>query len=237
MHVRYATSDQRPAIHAALLEKLFEDQAIVRVCEVGAGAIPYLPLDRVAAHQLDYVCLDVSEEELAKAPDGYAKWPANIAAPDMATPAEPFDLVISKFVLEHVENPRLAHRNIRRLLKPGGVAVHLFPTLWEPAFVFNRLVSDSLTEALLLRIQPRRRQAERGKFEAYYRWCRGPTRRQVSRLESCGFSVEEYVGLFGHDYFEATPRLQGAIDRISTNLVKRPVPLFTTFAIVALRAG
>lgn len=236
MEVRYATSDQRPQLHAALLDALISDPGVARVCEVGAGAQPFLSPNLVAERGLDYMCLDVSEGELAKAPRGYAKWVADIGSPDAALPPEPFDLVISKFVLEHVESPRLAHHNIRRLLRPGGAAVHLFPTLWDPAFVFNRLANDSLTEGLLLALQPRRQQAERGKFDAYYRWCRGPTRCQVARLESCGFVTEQYLGLFGHEYFKSIPRLQKAVDLLSAHLARHPIPWLTTFAVVVLRA-
>jgi SAM-dependent methyltransferase len=41
-----------------------------------------------------------------------------------------FDFVISNNVLEHAQNVEESYREIRRVLKPGGRAVHLFPGKW-----------------------------------------------------------------------------------------------------------
>lgn len=41
-----------------------------------------------------------------------------------------FDVVVSTSVLEHAQNTEEVFREIRRVLKPGGLAVHLFPTRW-----------------------------------------------------------------------------------------------------------
>lgn len=41
-----------------------------------------------------------------------------------------FNAVISTSVLEHAQNPEECFREIYRVLKPGGIAVHLFPGKW-----------------------------------------------------------------------------------------------------------
>lgn len=41
-----------------------------------------------------------------------------------------FDLVFSVAVFEHVFNPEEAFREIHRVLKPGGIAIHSFPSRW-----------------------------------------------------------------------------------------------------------
>jgi SAM-dependent methyltransferase len=41
-----------------------------------------------------------------------------------------FDLVISTSVLEHAQNKEELFHEIRRVLKPGGVALHLYPSKW-----------------------------------------------------------------------------------------------------------
>lgn len=41
-----------------------------------------------------------------------------------------FDLVVSTSVLEHVRNKEEVFREVRRVLKPGGYAVHQFPGKW-----------------------------------------------------------------------------------------------------------
>jgi SAM-dependent methyltransferase len=43
-----------------------------------------------------------------------------------------FDLVVSNMVLEHVQDHDAAFREIRRVLKPGAVSLHVFPARWTP---------------------------------------------------------------------------------------------------------
>jgi SAM-dependent methyltransferase len=43
-----------------------------------------------------------------------------------------FDLVVSNMVLEHVQDHDAAFREIRRVLRPGGISLHLFPSRWTP---------------------------------------------------------------------------------------------------------
>lgn len=41
-----------------------------------------------------------------------------------------FDVVVSVTVLEHVRNKEECFREIHRVLKPGGISMHLFPSKW-----------------------------------------------------------------------------------------------------------
>jgi SAM-dependent methyltransferase len=43
-----------------------------------------------------------------------------------------FDLVYSITVFEHVMDYDIALAEIRRVLKPGGISVHVFPSRWKP---------------------------------------------------------------------------------------------------------
>jgi SAM-dependent methyltransferase len=43
-----------------------------------------------------------------------------------------FDLVVSNMVLEHTQDLDAAFREIRRVLKPGAVSLHIFPARWTP---------------------------------------------------------------------------------------------------------
>jgi len=48
-------------------------------------------------------------------------------ARDIPYPDTTFDLVITHDVLEHVEDPRVTVAEIRRVLKPGGLSLNVFP--------------------------------------------------------------------------------------------------------------
>lgn len=209
---------------------------VTRVCDLGGGANPILTLDEIGALGLSYEVLDVSEDELAKAPAGYARARADALDPGFAREHGPYDLVASGFIAEHVPDPAAFHANILAALAPGGFAVHAFPTFYEPAFVLNRLLPERLTAPLLRRVQAgREAEGSHGKFRGHYRWCRGPTRRQRDRLARVGFEIVEYTGYFGHGYFGPVKPLDRLEQRLSALLERHPVPALTSYACVVLR--
>jgi 2-polyprenyl-3-methyl-5-hydroxy-6-metoxy-1,4-benzoquinol methylase len=159
------------------------DGGAKRVCEIGVGSKPSVPARKIEMLGLEYVGLDNSPEMLDEAPAGYRLLRADIF--DSATVGQvvaahgPFDLVLSRWTAEHVRDGRRFHQQVFEMLAPGGVAIHLFPTLYSLPFLINRLLGANLSSALLFRIFPSRKK----KFDAYYSWCRGPSRRQLARLE------------------------------------------------------
>ena len=218
------------------IRALVQQPDIRRVCDLGGGARPLLTRAEIEAAGVDYDLMDVSAEQLAKAPPGYRTIVADALAPEFAHAHGPYDLVFTSFVVEHLPDPAAFHRNVHSVLRPGGLAFHVFPTLFEPAFLFNYVVPDELTAALLHRVQPgREEEGAHGKFRPYYRWCRGPGPRQIERFGQAGFDVVEYVGYFGHHYFERFPPVERAFERVWSALLRRPVPAVTSYAWVLLR--
>jgi SAM-dependent methyltransferase len=205
------------------------------ICEVGGGANPLLVADFVTAERLEYVVGDAPSEELEKASDPCRRIVAQVGGAAFE-PFGEFDLVVTKMVLEHVRDPRRSHEHVFELVKPGGRAVHFFPTLYDLPFVANRLLPERVLEQMLLVVQPNRaRSGRERKFPAYCRWCRGPSSRQIARFASVGFEVEEYRGFYGHAYFQALPPLQRLEDRWAAFLARHPVPALTSFAWVRPR--
>jgi 2-polyprenyl-3-methyl-5-hydroxy-6-metoxy-1,4-benzoquinol methylase len=219
-----------------LVQREIEIRGARRVCDIGGGANPALSTEFVTAHDLEYLVIDISAEELAKAPAGYRKHQADLASPTFRPP-ERFDLVFSATVCEHIPDPATFHRNVRSLLETGGLALHCFPTLYSLPFLLNRLLPEGVSQELLYRLSPGRRYDEaHGKFPALYRWCRGPTRRQIARFESVGFEVIDYVGLFGHHYFRPIRVIDTLESTVASWLVSHPLPWLTSYARVSLEA-
>lgn len=237
MQIRYELWDTAWDRFTAQARDLVARDEVRRVCEVGAGANPALPPELLREHHVDYVLLDASQEELDKASDDYVKVCGDFT--DSRPPVEgPFDLVLSRFVAEHIADPRGFHANVRSLLAVGGVAVHFFSTLYALPFLVNRALPERLMSALLLRLQPGRvSSGHHAKFPAYYRWCRGPTSRQVRRFEEIGFETQEYVGYFGHGYYDGVRILDSLVQRSADATVRHPVPALTSYAMVILRAS
>jgi SAM-dependent methyltransferase len=239
---RFALASELYAQFVKTVEQLATSPTVRSVCEIGGGANPLLPIEFVRSRGIEYTVVDISAEELAKAPNGYRKVQADVAAADPDI-AGRYDLVFSQWLAEHVRSGRTFHQNVANLLTPGGYAVHVFPTLYSPPFVLNWLTPDWISESLLLWLQPHRhREGRHGKFPAYYRWCTGPSRRQLARLASVGFEVVEYHGFFGHSgaaavgdsYLDRLPRLMRYHERLASWLVGHPIPALTSYACVVL---
>jgi SAM-dependent methyltransferase len=203
------------------------------ICDIGAGANPTFPIEHALRNNVAVTLLDISSVELAKAPSGYRTIVADIADPTLDV-SDRFDVVCSRMLAEHVRDARVFHTNVHRLLRPGGHAIHFFPTLWTLPFVVNRFVPESLASRLFRAARTGRDPWREGKFPAYYRMCRGPTPRQLRGLTNLGFEVLDYYSFFGHAYYVRLPILQALQERWARALVRRPVPHLTSYAIVVL---
>ena len=100
------------------------------VLDFGAGAGRHVAEFRAAGY--DAVGVDqrfVSHVE-GSAPEQYLH---RVAPPDYVLPfdADSFDLVFSTSVMEHVVEPGRALAEIARVLRPGGVSIHCFPSRWR----------------------------------------------------------------------------------------------------------
>ncbi|HEY1507453.1 MAG TPA: methyltransferase domain-containing protein [Solirubrobacteraceae bacterium] len=221
------------------LRQRLESMGGGRVCELGGGARPALESEFLEANGLECLVVDISAPELEKAPDGYATLVGDVSSTSFSTGEHDgrYDIVFSRVLAEHVRDARTFHINVHRLLRPGGIAMHFFPTLWWPPFVVNRVLPESAAEWLLLKVEPWRvKSGDRGKFPAFYHWCFGPTHKQIGRFATAGFAVEHCVAYFG-EQSHAPGRLLKKVDSAWTELmVRHPVYQFTSYATYTLRA-
>jgi SAM-dependent methyltransferase len=219
------------------LKEICARPEVTRVCEFGGGANPHFSLDFIERNSLDYLVVDLSAAELDKAPAGYRMLEADVQAPDFSLDGS-YDLVFSRWLLEHVKDPEALHRNVRRSLAPEGYALHLFPTLFALPFVVNRTLPDTLTSRVLPIVRSGRTQHGRhGKFPAFYRWCRGPSGRRIEAFNGLGYRVDRYVGSFGHKYYSRVPFIPDGDGPVADFLVRHPISWMTSFAYLNLRAG
>ena len=110
-----------------------------KICDAGGGANPVIPEDFITKYQLDYTILDISKEQLALSPPSYKKILKDIEDVDLNL-EETYDLVITKMLLEHILDAKQLHKNIYKILNPGGMAVHYFPTLYSLPFIINKIM-------------------------------------------------------------------------------------------------
>lgn len=234
MTIDYATADVAWRRFDETLRELASREAVRHVCELGGGAQPALSTAEVAKFGLDYTVVDVSADELERSQTPHRRIVADVAVADAALQG-PYDLVISRFLAEHIPDAAMFHRNVHAALVERGLAFHFFPTLYALPFVLNRLVPAGFTERALPFVQSADCPRGEGKWPAYYRWCRGPTGRQLSRLRSAGFEIVDYTGFFGHHYYRRLPPLERAEQAVAHALARRPLPTVTSYAQVLLR--
>jgi hypothetical protein len=72
------------------------------------------------------------------------------------------------------------------------------------------------------------------KFPAYYRWCRGPSRRNLDRFRKAGFQVAAAEGYFGTSYLGTNP-VGRAYDSFSRALARHPTPVLCSYLWLVLR--
>jgi len=152
--------------------------------------------------------------------------PAEIAA-------RRFDLIFSRMVNEHVADGATYYRNIFGLLKPGGLTVHFFATLFTVPSLANRFLPEALS-ARLKDFSFARTEDEYEKFPARYDWCRGPSPAMRRRFTEIGFEVKDYRGYFGHGYYSRIPPLHKLEQAKARWLVRHPVDALTSYAVVVL---
>jgi SAM-dependent methyltransferase len=218
-----------------LLVDLARREGVTSVAELGGGANPMIADTEKWGFVSERVVVDISADELAKSDGQVQTRVADLCKP-IPDGHNSYDLVFSKMLCEHLPDAAAFHANCYNLLRPGGLSVHFFPTLFTLPFVVNRLIPENLTRSMLRMVQPGRfTNPKLSKFPAYYRWCTGPTRQAQKRYESVGFEVEAWSASFGHLYYDKIPGLNKAERAKTRFLLEHPVPALTSFATVVLR--
>lgn len=176
------------------------------VLELGAGRRPSFTLDEMPSSIQSYTVNDISPEELALLPQGYDDACFDVSG-DASNFSDHYDVVFSRFLAEHVSDGEAMHRNVHQVLRDGGVAFHLIPTLYAVPFVINKLLPERLTSWVLKVFAPRR--AINPKFPAYYSMCYGSPEKMGQMLARIGYSKVEIKNFYGHFYYEKIPLLRG----------------------------
>jgi SAM-dependent methyltransferase len=219
-----------------LLEGMIEKFGANTVLEIGSGANPTLKATVVAAFGLRYVTTDIDDRQLAKAPSGYEARVLDLETGQLPDDLSgECDLVFSRMVSEHVRNGEKYHRNVFNLLRPGGVAVHCFSTLYALPFVANATLPERAADRLLDLFAPRDRHRY-DKFGAHYSWCRGPTLSMIRRFENVGYEVVQFDGYFGHGYYKRRLPLLHRLEHLKMRaLLAHPVPQLCAYGLTILR--
>ncbi|HEY1261459.1 MAG TPA: class I SAM-dependent methyltransferase [Stellaceae bacterium] len=139
------------------------------VLDIGGGKdCPFLPfVTEPAAHRV--IAIDCSEEELRGNTQLQQKVVADVAAAPLPLRDGSADLVVSRSVVEHLQDNAAFFGNCARMLRPGGVVVHTFPCKFAPFALLNKLLPNRVSRRLLAWFQPA--WVDTCGFLAYYDRC------------------------------------------------------------------
>ena len=126
-----------------------------------------------------------------------------------------FDAVVSDQVMEHVQNHHSALMEMHRILKPGGVALHVFPPRWRPLEVHTHILLGGVFRSLpyltlwaLVGVrnihQKKMNFRETAKANCYYlaKHTNYPTKTELTSLVSRVFSHSRFVE---REYIQNSP--------------------------------
>jgi SAM-dependent methyltransferase len=219
----------------ALCQKKFPNETL-KVLDVGCGRYSFLQTIKDLSPEVIFYGMDVSEHELAdnKFPMNFIVYDAcnNRYREDLKGYESSFHLVISHSFLEHVADAKMTHSLIYFLLKPGGVAYHSFPTLYDPLLFIGSLLPAKLVEIPVLLFEPWRKQS--GKFKTYYHKCRCDSRQIRRWFDSLGYTCLEYRDFFGTGYFYALFPVQWMLDIFYWLVIKIDLKFLSSLAVVTL---
>jgi SAM-dependent methyltransferase len=100
------------------------------------------------------------------------------------------DVIMSRSVFEHLEDPAAVYNEFARILKPGGRVIFLTANMWDYATLIARLVPNRFHPSIVRWVEGRE---EADTFPVCYRT---NTHRTVVRLAaSAGLEVDEFTYL------------------------------------------
>lgn len=213
------------------LLSLIDDRPQAEILELGGGGRPMWGLSEIPANVAGYTVNDFDPRELDKIDAGYKKACFDVCG-DVSAFAGRYDIVFSRFLAEHVPDGRKMHENIWQLLKPGGVAIHLIPTLFASPFLINRFFPENLTHKLLVKFFPYR---AKGKFPAYYSMCRGNTPSMRSAMERIGYDKVEISDFYGHLYYDKIPLVRQIEENLSALAARLGWTWYSSYAVIEVR--
>lgn len=168
------------------------------VVDVGGGKSCSFVKHKAPSLDARIIAVDVSGEEMRDNPDVDEKRVADV------TGGLPFgdgevDMVVSKSVLEHLEDVEGFVAHSARVLKRGGYFIHLFPSKWALFAILNQMLPRRVSTPLLHSCVP-----ESGGicgFPAFYHKCYYSGLKPL--LERNGFQVAEvHVSYYQSKYFD-----------------------------------
>jgi len=209
----------------------------IYVLEVGAGKYSSFTEELKDKYSIELTGLDISENELRqnKLNDACIIFDAtnNSYEEALSNFRQKYDLALSRMFLEHINKPEITHRMICYCLREGGIALHFYPALFEPAFVLNRITPNGIAGRIIRALSSQRETI--GIFPAYYKKCRAINNDLKDFYKTCGFSLKTEAVHYSTDYFSFLFPLNALYLPIFLLLSRLNCKMFASYVICCLK--
>lgn len=156
---------------------------------------------KLSAKGKSAIGLDANDSDFGKYPEVTSKLMKGDIY-DLPLDAGTVDLVTSRWVFEHLDDPAAAVAEIARVLKPAGRALIIVPNALHPGMVLSRVASTVLKQRALHRLTG---VEERSVLETHYRINTEPALDRA--FGSAGFEKLELVHCSDPSYWVFSRRL------------------------------
>jgi SAM-dependent methyltransferase len=167
------------------------------VVDVGAGHMS--PFAR-NSHLAFVIGIDIAAEQIARNFD----IDAGIVATAYQLPIRDsvVDVVVTRTLIEHLSDTKAFMCEVARVLRPGGIAIQVFPGGFAPFALLNRVLPETIKRRLLLLMFPDSRGVLG--FPAFYDQCTEPAMNRL--LHEVGFQLVDsrcyyYQSLYYKKFF------------------------------------
>lgn len=132
--------------------------------------------------------IGVEMVDFTDVPDGIETYNADLA--NLPLDSNSVDLIMSRSVFEHLQDPDSVYREFGRVLKPGGSVVFLTANMWDYGTLVARMVPNRFHAKIIRKVEGR---AEEDTFPTAYKT---NTRMDVDRLAAAaGLKVSAFTYL------------------------------------------
>lgn len=194
---------------------------------MGGGAYPSIA-DR---RSLEYDIVDPDDSQTCHAPNDVNIF--NTELQDLPVRST-YDLILSKMVLEHVEEPDSFHAKAYELLGPGGKALHFYACKYSLPSLINHSMPTAVSDGLL-KWTKRRPLNAKPKYQAFYREVYTSTLKAQQYFAQFGYTEVNVTAFVGHDYLKNWPALKYIEGGISALLYALRLRAMSSVAILELK--
>jgi hypothetical protein len=187
MNSKFGSIDYSEKYFYDELSKIYKSQS--SVLELGGANRPLLSKTEVGY----YIGIDVDNN--VRHENIYHKYYCESV--ELFNPEINADLILSKYLLEHVSDNEKTFHNVEKWLNFGGSALHIMPLGFHPFSLCNKIIGNKYAKKLIPLLRPGSESVTG--YKAYYNMCDSHSLNRLMKKSMYNYKVKYFFG--ADDYF------------------------------------